>query len=375
MQLDQRLKEILSPKAFEIHRLTTIYAILLANEIMDKSGLTEFLKTGNYTVLQVVKGMGYKPFSIHALSWLLNFVAENSLLNANYSPAQPTYRKWTVESVSAELLALDQGIKPLLEYLQLIADDYPKYFTGEKMGSEIVFSENRMKYWQYYFANEFTTYRTCNTFFGTVAAYQLASRKNKSRVLEIGAGTGGGSEALIAGLKEIGSLDCLSHYTYTDYAVGFLKNADAIFPRLVPGLPYESRRLDINETLVSQECQPQSVEFIYSLNCLHVAKDLVGCLRQVHETLVPGGQLCLGEAIRAPGMIAVPDELIFCLLSSYTDVRLKPGIRPTIGFLTPDQWRGCLAEAGFSKVEITTSSEAGGRPEVPPATSVIVAWK
>jgi SAM-dependent methyltransferase len=375
MQLDQRLKEILTPREFEIHRLTTIYTVLLANEILEKSGIADFLKTGNQTVMQVIKGMKYKPFAMHALGWLLNFNAENSLLSTNSSQPQPAFRKWTLASVAEELLAMDKGIQPLLEYLSLIAEDYPKYFTGEKMGSEIVFSENRMKYWQYYFANEFTTYKTCNAFFGAVVADHLGLRSGPFRVLEIGAGTGGGTVSLINSLKQIGASDRLSHYTFTDVSVGFLKNAETLIPPLMPRLSFDSKRLDINEPLSNQGCQPQSVEVIYSLNCLHVAKDLVGALKQIHDLLVPGGQLCLGEAIRAPGKLAVPDEMIFCLLSSYTDVRLKPGIRPTFGFLSPEHWQLCLKEAGFAKVEILTSSEAGGRPDVPAATAVITAWK
>ncbi|MGZ5279302.1 MAG: hypothetical protein ACXWC9_05140, partial [Pseudobdellovibrionaceae bacterium] len=116
MQLDQHMKEILTPTAFEILRLSSAYTVLLAEEIMQKSGISELLKTGNKTVMQVMKGMGYKPYALPALSWLLNFYSENANMDRNLSVAQTTYRKWTPDSITAELLALDSGIQPFLEY-------------------------------------------------------------------------------------------------------------------------------------------------------------------------------------------------------------------------------------------------------------------
>ena len=379
MQLDQRLKDILNPTAFEIHRLTTAYTVLLADEILQKSGIAEFLKTGDKNVMQVLKGMNYKPYALPALGWLLNFTAENSTVERHFAPSQtalqPTFRKWTRQSIAEELLSLDRGIQPLLEYLSLIAEDYPKFFAGERTGAEIVFSEGRMKYWQYYFANEFSTYKTCNSFFAAVIGHQLSQRKSAFRILEIGAGTGGGTAALLTNLKEIGAAEHLKKYVFSDVSTGFLKNAEAVIPSVLPRVEFESRRLDVNEPLAAQGIEPRSLEVVYSLNCLHVAKDLIGALRQIHEALVPGGQICLGETMRAQGKTALADEMIFCLLSSYTDVRLKPGLRPVFGFLSAHHWKMCLQEAGFAKVEILTTSQAGDRPDVPEAAAVVTAWK
>lgn len=372
---DKRFEDILTPMAFELNRLTDIYVGLLAEEIMRSSGIMEFLKDGAKTPLQVMKGMGYKPFALPALTWLMNYVAETALVDRAMLNGQETYSHWNRDLLGKELLKIDPGLQPFLEYMSLIAQDYPKFFKGELSGPQIVFLEGRKKYWQYFFANEFSTYRICNQFFARAVSSSLSQRTKDFSVLEIGAGTGGATTPLLACLKESGASDHLKKYIFTDVAVGFLKNADSIIPEVLPRVPYESKLLDINQPLDNQGVEPGSVDVVFSVNCVHVAKDLIEGLQQIHRSLSSGGQVCLAEIVRPMNRRVVPNEMIFCLLSSYTDVRLKPGLRPTFGFLTVENWKACLLQAGFSKVETITIGQAGARPDHPEGAGVITGWK
>jgi len=85
---------------------------------------------------------------------------------------------------------------------------------------------------------------------------------------------------------------------------------------------------------------------------MHVSRHLDHSLRSARSALQPGGWLVIGECLRPlPGQALWP-EFIFQLLDGFNRVAIDPELRPTAGFLTPEQWLRALAAAGFSELEI-----------------------
>ena len=90
---------------------------------------------------------------------------------------------------------------------------------------------------------------------------------------------------------------------------------------------------------------------------MHIARDLRFSLGEARRALAPGGTLVLGECLRPFPAQPVYPEFVFRLLDGYSGVPADPELRPTAGFLTPEQWLRALAESGFD--------DAGIVPDVP----------
>lgn len=113
------------------------------------------------------------------------------------------------------------------------------------------------------------------------------------RVLEIGAGTGGGAQVVLEGLAKGGCPDRLySTYAYTDISAGFFVAARERF-KAYRGLDF--RVLDITKDPVEQGFEAASFDLIIAGNVLHATPFLNETLTNVRKLLAPEGYLFLQE--------------------------------------------------------------------------------
>ncbi|MEV4503064.1 SDR family NAD(P)-dependent oxidoreductase [Streptomyces klenkii] len=154
------------------------------------------------------------------------------------------------------------------------------------------------------------------------------------RVLEVGAGTGGTTAALLAHLPPE-----LTHYTYTDVSPSFFPAAQQRFAQY-DFLDY--RRLDLDTDPAEQGFTPGSFDLVIAANVLHATRDLTRALRRVADLLVDDGHLLAIETHNPQVMLPV-----FGLLESYwaTDDR---ELRPDGPLLAREQWPTLLDECGFA---------------------------
>lgn len=110
------------------------------------------------------------------------------------------------------------------------------------------------------------------------------------RVLEIGAGTGATTEALLPVLPQD------SDYLFTDIGSSFLHAAEARFGDR-PG--FRTALLDIGRDPVAQGLPPGGFDLIVAANVLHVAPDLRQAVAHAVRLLAPGGRLLLAEGTQA----------------------------------------------------------------------------
>ncbi len=110
------------------------------------------------------------------------------------------------------------------------------------------------------------------------------------RVLEIGAGTGGSSSAIIPQLPA-----SRTEYWYTDVSTYFFIAAREKFSAY-PFVRYAV--FDLNKDPKAQGHQPHSYDVISAANVLHNMADLDVALTRMRELLRPGGLLLLLEATR-----------------------------------------------------------------------------
>ncbi|KAI2322177.1 hypothetical protein LOZ01_004717 [Ophidiomyces ophidiicola] len=122
---------------------------------------------------------------------------------------------------------------------------------------------------------------------GRMAA-QIAFRFPRMKILEIGAGTGSATNAV---------LECIGRsyysYTFTDISVGFFEEAQAAFAAHEDRFIYQS--LDIDRDPLQQGFEEHSYDLIVAANCLHATRMIQQTMTYVRRLLKPGGYLILLE--------------------------------------------------------------------------------
>ena len=166
-------------------------------------------------------------------------------------------------------------------------------------------------------------------------AIKSLPKRRTLRVLEVGAGTGSLTKAVLPVLPSQ-----QTDYLFTDIGPAFLSKAKQRFSDS-PFIEYTT--LDIERDPAEQGIAHGSVDFILATNVLHATADLKNTLGHLKSCLAPGGMLMFQEVVRRR---AAWDN-IFGLLEGwwrYTDTDL----RSDSALLQREQWTSLLSECGFS---------------------------
>ncbi|MGL5859758.1 MAG: methyltransferase, partial [Phycicoccus sp.] len=159
------------------------------------------------------------------------------------------------------------------------------------------------------------------------------------RILEVGAGTGATSSAVLAALEPIS--DRIEDYRFTDLSRAFLFQADAT---LRPGHPFLTTGLfDLERPGEEQGIEIGHFDLVIATNVLHATADIAATLANVKAAMADGGLLVLNEMSRN----TVLAHVTFGLLDGWWRYR-DAGLRiPGSPVLRPDRWLDALDDAGF----------------------------
>ena len=144
------------------------------------------------------------------------------------------------------------------------------------------------------------------------------------RVIEVGAGTGSATAAVLPELPD-GRYD----YTYTDISAGFFAEAEA---RFGGGDAIQYRVLDIENDPVRRGFDAHGYDLVIASNVLHATRYLQETLAHCRTLLAPAGQLVALENLRGQGWL----DLTFGQLdgggdSPTTTARITPWPAPRCG--------------------------------------------
>ncbi|KAL9106182.1 MAG: hypothetical protein Q9227_008774 [Pyrenula ochraceoflavens] len=169
---------------------------------------------------------------------------------------------------------------------------------------------------------------------------QLTHKSRKMDILEIGAGTGSATEAILERID-----DNYNTYMYTDISGGFFMNAEETF-----GDKCTYRTLDIEKDPTQEQGYSEhAYDLVVASNVLHATSNLETTLRHVRKLLKPGGHLVMLETT---DVSPLRPTFFFGSLPGWwvgeADGRMH---RP---LLTRKGWEDVLLRTGFSGIDTAT---------------------
>ena len=360
-----------------IERLAREWAVALAHELGVAEALAKPLADGpaggGTTARALAEALGTVPGFDQPLAWLLEELAAGGEVVATGTPAlapTPTpigdgrgerrfrlapgnaaVRASRVDAVREAILEHDPANAPFVELIDLAGRAWPRVAAGEVRGEAALLGAGNLGLWMRYFSNDNPGYAVNNRF----AAVAAANRLGDGKVLEVGAGAGSATMALLEVLEAEGRLDEVTSYRLTEPAPMLLRRAGrevaARWPELAERA-LETAGLDIDRPWAEQGVEPGSVDLVVGVNVFHVAEDLAFTLAEARRSLAPGGWLAAGECLKPRPGHPVAAEMIFLLIEDFREVATDPELRPAPGFLTPELWVKQLEAAGFREVEL-----------------------
>jgi len=132
-----------------------------------------------------------------------------------------------------------------LDLLDHATSLYPAVARGDQSGDQSVIGPQGIGLWLNYFNNDNLTYAVNNWISAVVAADRLSTRP-RLRILEVGAGPGSATEALLRCLDEREVLPRIERYLITEPNAFFRRRGQRELAKRYTDLPLEWDALDIN---------------------------------------------------------------------------------------------------------------------------------
>lgn len=175
-------------------------------------------------------------------------------------------------------------------------------------------------------------------------------KKPYLKVLEIGAGTGATTQALLEAHADNGNR-FFGSYDFSDISSSFFDHAQSRFEGWRDVLRFQT--LDIEKDPVAQGFRAQDYDMIIASNVIHATKSIGNSLSNIRKLLKPGGQLALIEEVQLTPTHMVTFGLLPGWWAGLEDNR-KQG--PLLG---THQWDKVLLETGFSGATIVKNDFEG----------------
>jgi SAM-dependent methyltransferase len=341
-------------------------------------GILRLLKSQYSSCGQIMAQFNFVPRAKYALSWMLDFLDQNGFLKKLQNTGEKKYYYDGSGSIDPKILLkeateLDKKIMLSVNLMNYVISQYPNFFSGSKNGLEILFSGDKAVLWNDYFSNDNSGYSVYNSL-GALGVLKWALQRKNIKFLEVGAGTGGASSALIDKLKSKNLLHAIGEYILSDISPIFLRLANrAIMNKVGDDFQYALKKLDFNRPLTEQGIAENGIDVVYGVNTLHVAKNLVSALKNIYQVIKPGGAVILSEYCRPNQNYLLLQEFIFCLLDNYVEVELDDNLRPVPGFLDYPHWKLNLEAAGFKKVQAIFNTDGNYPPDLRTKVNIIAA--
>jgi SAM-dependent methyltransferase len=329
-----------------LDRLATAYLVQAVRE------LRAFAKIGEKHALEnFLARFGILPTYKHLVQrWLGKLVNEGVLVregelftNASALP------KISPEAVLKKHGNLFAEIPELLEYVQRCGKLLAPILTGKENALETLFPGGTNATSEFlYHKWAVSRYYTAIARAAVEALVRAWPATQPLKLLEVGAGTGGTTAAILPTLPQE-----RSEYFFTDMSEFFFTQAAERF-HAFPFLRYGI--LNIENPPQEQGYGRHEFDVVVAANVLHATKNLHTTIDNVLALLKPGGALVLYETTHQPAWF----DVTIALIEGWQ--RFEDGLRGDIPLLPVKMWEGLLREHGFEQAAFFP--EAGAPTEM-----------
>nr|QLG04869.1 PulH [Streptomyces sp.] len=253
---------------------------------------------------------------------------------------------WAEWEARSERGGRDADLRAQVVLLDTTLRALPRILTGAVPATDVLFPNSSLELVEGIYRGNAVTDVFNGVLADTVAAVVReivnGDRQARIRILEIGAGTGGGSLKVFQRLEPFASQ--VETYCYTDLSRSFLMHAEQEYG---PGHPYLDYRLfNVERPLAAQGVPLGGFDLVLATNVLHATRDIRRTLRNAKAALKENGVLLANE-ISAHSLFT---HLTFGLLAGwwlYEDAELRIPGSPG---LSARSWSEVLEDEGFDSV-------------------------
>jgi len=327
-------------------RWALLERIALAQTVTLLRGAGLYLAAESHDIAEIAARAGVTPdFADLLLRWLDRLAASGALTkNGEAYASSQALAAPDLEAMWTDAEAQFADNKGLFNYIRHCGRIMNDVVTGRESPLETLFPQGGFELAQDLYERS-QTMRYINAVAATAASAFAAAAGRPLRVLEIGAGTGSTTQAVVAALPEV------AVYHFTDVSDLFLDRARERFAAY-PNMRYG--RFDLDLPIAEQGYAPGQYDLILSANAVHACTDLGATLREIRGLLAPGGMLALVESTTAFAWF----DFTTCLIEGWR--KHADGLRTDGPLLRPDVWRRGLVEAGFAEVDAWPQAGAPG---------------
>ncbi|MBA4533101.1 bifunctional Gfo/Idh/MocA family oxidoreductase/class I SAM-dependent methyltransferase [Brevibacillus halotolerans] len=249
------------------------------------------------------------------------------------------------------------GSPMVIDYLMANADKLPELMNDSQQAALLLFPEGRMNVANALYRDTLIA-RYLNKSVAEavmrIAAIKQAtssslstSSKASLRILEVGAGTGATTDVVVERLNASVSKQLNLDYLYTDVSHFFLSTARERF-KDYPWMRFQT--VDIDKDLFEQGLTPESIDIVIAAGMLNNARDTDQVIRNLMQSLVPGGWLVITEPTR---------EFVEMLISQAFMMTPPEDDRKNTQstFMSVQQWTDVIQGAGAKEFVILPNEE------------------
>jgi polyketide synthase PksN len=260
---------------------------------------------------------------------------------------------WSEWETKRALWGTNPSLQAQIALLEACLKALPAIVTGRQRATDVMFPGSSMSLVEgVYRGNALADHFNAvlrDTLIACIEQQLAAEPARRIRIIEIGAGTGGTTAALLPALRPYP----VEEYCYTDVSKAFLMHAEKQFRPLFPALT--TALFDVSKPLAGQSIAAGQYDFAIAANVLHATPDIRETLRNTKATLKNQGVLLLNEV----SAWSLFNHLTFGLLEGWwlhEDTALR---MPGSPGLAPETWRELLEAEGF--VSVIHPAEDGHR--------------
>ncbi len=273
------------------------------------------------------------------LAALLDMLRRRGWTEGNAAPAMEELQHRKLSLLAAEPLWI-----PYVQLLDACLSRYPDILLGRMQAMEALFPKGSLHLVEgIYRGNELTDYYNELLVRGVEAF--VAASDGPVRILEVGAGTGGTTKAVLPLLRKHAAR---LEYVYTDLSPAFLRAAEERFGGEYPFVQY--RVLDIEKDAAQQGFEAGAFDIVIAANVIHATRRLRESLGECRRLLRKDGLLALNESTRVRDFAT----LTFGLTSGWWRFEDRENRAPHSPVASEEQWRRVLLEAGFEEPRFFT---------------------